>query len=100
MLIDYVGGREAFAYVSNHADYAEVLNFYEPEDFRGKIVILGESSLISKDVANTPFEAIFRKKPPPEIWRWLFCFTGPAPRDCARFAWRHTSLRRRDAKAN
>lgn len=55
LLIDYVGGRESFGYVSNHADYMEVLNFYEPEDFRGKIVILGENSLQSKDVVRTPF---------------------------------------------
>jgi len=58
LLIDYMGGRESFSYVSNHADYADVLNFYEPEDFRGKIVILGESSLESKDVVRTPFGAM------------------------------------------
>jgi len=58
MLIDYMGGRESFSYVSNHADYVDVLNFYEPEDFRGKIVILGENSLESKDVVHTPFGAM------------------------------------------
>jgi adenylate cyclase len=58
LLIDYMGGRESFGYVSNHADYAEVLNFYEPEDFRGKIVVLGENSLQSKDVVRTPFGAM------------------------------------------
>ncbi len=58
LMIDYVGGRESFNYVSNHADYSEVLNFYEPEDFRGKIVVLGENSLSSKDVVSTPFGAM------------------------------------------
>ncbi|HEX8832657.1 MAG TPA: CHASE2 domain-containing protein, partial [Abditibacteriaceae bacterium] len=55
MTIDYLGGRECFEYDSNHAPYTRVLDFYEPEEFRGKIVFVGESSFKSKEIFKTPF---------------------------------------------
>lgn len=54
LTIDYVGGRESFEYATNHITYQRVLDF-EPEDFRDKIVIIGESSWKSKEIFETPF---------------------------------------------
>jgi class 3 adenylate cyclase len=77
LLIDYVGGHESFGYVSNHTNYAEVLNFYDPEDFRGKIVILGESSLQSKDVVTTPFGSMAGMQVHANIIATLLNTAGP-----------------------
>lgn len=54
MLIDYVGGRSSFEYDTNHITYNRVLDF-EPEDFKDKIVIIGESTQKSKEIFETPF---------------------------------------------
>jgi adenylate cyclase len=54
MLIDYVGGRDSFEYDTNHITYNRVLDF-EPEDFKNKIVIIGESTQKSKEIFETPF---------------------------------------------
>ncbi len=54
MLIDYVGGRNSFEYDTNHITYNRVLDF-EPEDFKNKIVIIGESTQKSKEIFETPF---------------------------------------------
>jgi class 3 adenylate cyclase/CHASE2 domain-containing sensor protein len=54
LLIDFLGGRESFNYGSNHIVYSRVFG-YAPEDFRGKVVIVGESSIKSKEIALTPF---------------------------------------------
>jgi class 3 adenylate cyclase/CHASE2 domain-containing sensor protein len=54
MLIDYVGGRDSFEYATNHITYNRVLDF-EPEDFKNKIVIIGESTQKSKEIFETPF---------------------------------------------
>jgi adenylate cyclase len=54
MRIDFVGGRESFESLENHAFYTSALQF-EPEDFKDKIVIIGESSYKSKEILETPF---------------------------------------------
>jgi class 3 adenylate cyclase/CHASE2 domain-containing sensor protein len=54
MIINYVGGRDSFEYNTNHITYNRVLD-YEPEDFKNKIVIIGESTKKSKEVVETPF---------------------------------------------
>lgn len=54
MAIDYVGGRDSFEYDTNHITYNRVLDF-EPEDFKNKIVIVGESTQKSKEIFETPF---------------------------------------------
>jgi class 3 adenylate cyclase/CHASE2 domain-containing sensor protein len=53
MRINYVGGRESFESLENHAVYTAALD-YEPEDFKDKIVIIGESSRKSKEILDTP----------------------------------------------
>jgi class 3 adenylate cyclase/CHASE2 domain-containing sensor protein len=53
MCIDYVGGRQSFESLENHAVYTAALD-YEPEDFKDKIVIIGESSRKSKEILDTP----------------------------------------------
>jgi class 3 adenylate cyclase/CHASE2 domain-containing sensor protein len=53
MRIDYVGGRQCFESLENHAVYTAALD-YEPEDFKDKIVIIGESSRKSKEILDTP----------------------------------------------
>ena len=58
MAIDYVGGRESFEYDTNRIVYRRVFDFDEPEDFRDKIVIIGESSFKSKEIFETPFGAM------------------------------------------
>jgi adenylate cyclase len=55
MLIDYVGGRECFEFDTNRIVYARVLDLWEPEDFRDKIVVVGETSLQAKEISVTPF---------------------------------------------
>ena len=56
LLIDYVGGRECFDSDTNRVMYHLVLDeTYPPEDFAGKIVIVGESSMKSKEILATPF---------------------------------------------
>jgi adenylate cyclase len=56
MLIDYLGGRECFEYPTNRIVYQRVLDdFAEPEDFKDKIVIIGEVSIKSKEILPTPF---------------------------------------------
>lgn len=54
MRIDYLGGRECFESLENHIFYTSALQ-YEPEDFKDKIVIIGESSRKSKEILETPF---------------------------------------------
>ena len=54
MTIDFLGGRKSFEQLNNHIVYMRVLD-YEPEDFKDKIVIIGESSFKSKEIFETPF---------------------------------------------
>lgn len=55
--IDFSGGRTSFE--SNSLKYKRVLDeFSEPEDFKDKIVIIGEASETSKEIMNTPFGAM------------------------------------------
>lgn len=52
--IDFSGGRTSFE--SNSLKYKRVLDeFSEPEDFKDKIVIIGEVSETSKEIFKTPF---------------------------------------------
>jgi|GEM_PF-5507051 len=55
MLIDYVGGRECFDDDRNRIDYKSVLSGFEADDFKDKIVIIGEISRRSKEIMLTPF---------------------------------------------
>ncbi|BCM94071.1 adenylate cyclase 1 [Abditibacteriota bacterium] len=55
LLIDYVGGRECFEYDTNRIVYERVLDLYEPEDFKNKIVIVGQIDDTAKDILSTPF---------------------------------------------
>lgn len=54
MLIDYLGPRASFESMENYIVYKRVFDYF-PEDFAGKIVIVGESSLKSKEIFETPF---------------------------------------------
>lgn len=55
MTIDYVGDRTSFESMANHTSYLQVLNgFQDPKEFAGKIVIVGEVSLKSKEIFLTP----------------------------------------------
>jgi CHASE2 domain-containing sensor protein len=63
MLIDYVGGKQAFEYETQHIVHYRVLEMYpdsvaasaaEEDDFRGKIVILGATNFRDKDIFTTP----------------------------------------------
>lgn len=51
--IDYLGPRECFDYESNRVIYSRVLEIYEPEDFAGKIVLVGQTDYRSKDIFPT-----------------------------------------------
>jgi adenylate cyclase len=55
LIIDYLGGRECFEFDTNRIVYARVLDLWEAEDFRDKIVIVGETSLQAKEISDTPF---------------------------------------------
>lgn len=55
MYINYVGGRDVFEDETNHINYLRLFDFAEPEDFKDKIVIVGEVSLASKEINQTPF---------------------------------------------
>ncbi len=55
MMIDYVGGHECFEYDTNRIVYERVLDLYEPEDFKDKIVIVGANDATAKDIFSTPF---------------------------------------------
>lgn len=55
MRIDFIGDHSAFESGENHIVYTRVLNTYLPEDFKDKIVIIGESSRSSKEIIVTPF---------------------------------------------
>ncbi|HEX8834483.1 MAG TPA: adenylate/guanylate cyclase domain-containing protein, partial [Abditibacteriaceae bacterium] len=55
MLIDYVGGQASFEYETNRVVYENVLSVFEPEDFQGKLVFIGETDFKSKDIFTTPF---------------------------------------------
>lgn len=56
MLVDFLGGRECFDYATNRVVYQRVLDDWsEPNDFKGKIVLLGDTSLVSKEIKETPF---------------------------------------------
>jgi adenylate cyclase len=63
MLIDYVGGKQAFEYESQHIVHHRVLEMYPDsatagavyeDDFRGKIVIIGATNFRAKDIFTTP----------------------------------------------
>jgi class 3 adenylate cyclase/CHASE2 domain-containing sensor protein len=55
LTLQYVGGRQCFEYGSNCVVYDRVLLLYAPEDFAGKLVILGGADVKSKDFYPTPF---------------------------------------------
>ena len=58
IVIDFVGGRNAFE-SGNRVVYQRVLDgTYLPEDFKDKIVIIGEASATSKEILPTPFGAM------------------------------------------
>ncbi|MDQ3815514.1 MAG: CHASE2 domain-containing protein, partial [Armatimonadota bacterium] len=54
LLIDYVGDRKCFEENSNRIMY-QVALLYPPEKFRNKIIIVGETSMKSKEIDRTPF---------------------------------------------
>jgi class 3 adenylate cyclase/CHASE2 domain-containing sensor protein len=53
--IDWLGGREVFGGLSNSIGYMQVLDLWEPEDFRDKIVVVGEVSRQAKEISLTPW---------------------------------------------
>jgi class 3 adenylate cyclase len=53
--IDFIGDRNAFESDENRIVYTRVLDLYFPEDFKDKIVIVGENSVQSKEIILTPF---------------------------------------------
>lgn len=56
MLIDYVGGRACFEYPERHASYKHVIDdFIDPDEIKNKIFIVGENSLLAKEIFNTPY---------------------------------------------
>ena len=58
IVIDYLGGRNVFER-QNRVVYQRVLDeTYAPEDFAGKIVIIGEASATSKEILPTSFGAM------------------------------------------
>jgi adenylate cyclase len=56
-VVDWLGGREVFEQLNNSIDYDQVLDV-EPEEFRDKIVLVGEVSRQSKEIALTPWGEI------------------------------------------
>lgn len=58
LLINFVGSRASFEFDTNRIVYQRVLDGFEPEDFADKIVIVGETSLQSKEISQTPFGAM------------------------------------------
>ncbi len=55
IMLNWLGSRETFGQLSNSIGYTQVLDLWEAEDFKDKIVIIGEVSRQSKEIVLTPF---------------------------------------------
>jgi len=53
--IDYIGDRQCFEYGTNSLVYDRLLQLYTPEDFAGKLVLIGGTDVKSKDYYPTPY---------------------------------------------
>lgn len=52
--INFLGPRAVFERMSNTVVFERALNWCEPDDFKGKIVFVGETDFRSKDIFPTP----------------------------------------------
>jgi len=55
MLVDYLGGRRSFEGDENRVMAGRVLEGYEPEDFKGMTVFVGETDMAAKDTFPIAF---------------------------------------------
>jgi adenylate cyclase len=55
MYVDYLGGRQIFEYETNRVVFERAVNWYDAEDFKDKIVLVGQTDYRSKDTFATPF---------------------------------------------
>lgn len=57
MLINYLGPQESFQGIDNKYDYLSVLDFNDKDiqQFRDKVIIIGEVSQKAKEIKSTPF---------------------------------------------
>ena len=78
MRVDFVGDRSAFQSLENRIVYTRVLDgTYLPEDFKDKIVIIGESSKSSKEIIATPFGTMPGMQIHANVVATLLSETGP-----------------------